>query len=118
MRTKAQTLQTEIDKLHSTIRLENIKTGPPETEDWGGLKEQMSTVLLENKESDRLLREKDVEVYALKERVEELSKDRDRVRTALEKTESMLIYYKERLAQQEHKRKQAGADTSQVSKAL
>ncbi len=44
----------------------------------------MSSVLLENEERDRLLREKDVEVYALKERVEELSKDRDRVRTALE----------------------------------
>ncbi len=117
LRTKAQTLQTEIDRLHSTIRNEKIKTAPPETEDWGRLKEQMSSVLLENEESDRLLREKDVEIYALKERVEELSKDRDRVRTALEKTESTLIYYKERLEQQEHKRKRAGADTSQVSKA-
>lgn len=73
----------------------------------------MSTVLLEKEERDRLFREKDVEVYALKERVEDLSKDRDRVRTALVKTESTLIYYKERLEQWEHKRKWAGADTSQ-----
>ncbi len=35
LRTKAQTLQTEIDRLHSTIR-NKIKTAPPENEDWEG----------------------------------------------------------------------------------
>ncbi|RXN28122.1 centrosome-associated protein CEP250-like [Labeo rohita] len=111
LRTQVQTLQAEIDRLHSTIRNESIKTGPPENEAWERLKDQTSAVLLEKEERDRLLREKDTEVYALKERVEELSKDRDRVRTALEKTEATLIYYKERLEQQEHKKKRAEADT-------
>lgn len=112
MRIKAETLQTEIDRLHSLLKNGNMKTGPPETEDLDKLKQQVSTILLEKEERDRLLREKDVEVYALKERAEELSKDRDRVRIALEKTEAMLIYYKERLGHQEHKRTQTGGDIS------
>ncbi|XP_026992434.2 tropomyosin-like isoform X1 [Tachysurus fulvidraco] len=43
------------------------------------------------------------EVYDLKKEADELSKDRDRIRTALEKNEAMLIHYQEKAHQLEKK---------------
>lgn len=42
-----------------------------------------------------------VKVYTLTQRTEELEKDRDRVRLALERTEAAMIGYRERAHQQE-----------------
>ncbi|XP_076858226.1 uncharacterized protein LOC143512138 isoform X2 [Brachyhypopomus gauderio] len=82
---------------------------------WELLSECVRAVLREKQDTIRRLREKESEVYALKERTEELSKDRDRVRTALEKTESMLIHYKERLRQlDQDKRTRTDAAALQV----
>ena len=44
-------------------------------------------------------------MYTLSERIEELAKDRDRVRLALEQTEASLIGYKERARQLEQAEK-------------
>ncbi|KAK6309482.1 hypothetical protein J4Q44_G00193630 [Coregonus suidteri] len=55
-------------------------------------------------ESLRLLRQRETELYTLRERVEELGKDRDRVTAALEKTEAAMIGYRDRAHQQEQSR--------------
>ncbi|KAF0021347.1 hypothetical protein F2P81_026400 [Scophthalmus maximus] len=49
----------------------------------------------------RLLRLRDDQVNSLTQRTEELEKDRDRVRLALEQTEAALIGYQERAHQLE-----------------
>ena len=46
-------------------------------------------------------RDRELEVFSLRERVEELGRDRERMRSALENTEEKLIEYKERLQQVE-----------------
>ena len=53
-------------------------------------------------------------MYALTQRTEELEKDRDRVRLALERTEAAAIGYKERSHQQEQS-SGAGPNSGEVS---
>ncbi|KAJ8253300.1 hypothetical protein GJAV_G00211350 [Gymnothorax javanicus] len=69
-----------------------------------GLREQVTTLLVEREERDALLKERDSEVYALKRRVDDLGKDRARLTTALELTEAALVRYKEKSWQLEMNR--------------
>lgn len=58
-----------------------------------------------------------VKVYSLTQRMEELEKDRDRVRSALERTEAAMIGYRERAHQQEQG-PGAGPNPDEVSVSL
>lgn len=55
-----------------------------------------------------------MKVYTLTQRTEELEKDRDRVRLALERTEAAMIGYRERAHQQEQS-PGAGSNPDEVS---
>lgn len=58
-----------------------------------------------------------MKVYALTQRMEQLEKDRDRVRLALERTEAAMIGYRERAHQQEQS-PGMGSNPDQVSLSL
>ncbi|KAJ8410112.1 hypothetical protein AAFF_G00211530 [Aldrovandia affinis] len=85
--------------------------GAPEGVSLEGLRARVSTLLLEKDERETQLRERESEVYALRRRVADLTRDRERFRTALEKTEASLIWYREKSRQLGQSRK-SGPDTN------
>uniref|UniRef100_A0A4W4H5B0 Si:dkey-230p4.1 n=1 Tax=Electrophorus electricus TaxID=8005 RepID=A0A4W4H5B0_ELEEL len=106
LNSQMEALETDVENLQPHTDEEACI--PQDDGVWELLNNRVCAVLLEKQETSRHLREKESEVYALKERTEELSRDRDRVRMALEKTELMLIHYKERLQQLDQEKTKTG----------
>ncbi|KAL0985669.1 hypothetical protein UPYG_G00160270 [Umbra pygmaea] len=65
------------------------------------MRDRVASLLLEKEDSVRLLRLREADVHTLTARLEQLGRDRERIRAALEKCEAALIGYQDRARRQE-----------------